>query len=122
MACSPSGDLIYIQPPRFHYGWALTPEEFYETAVRCGFAVRNITLLPLDVTPSILSSYLDTYIGKKELARVIRETLGIHTCSPDFNIVYAKKGHISISLTNNYKRGNRRPPDVQVPIQKFFDA
>jgi len=66
-------------------------------------------------------NYLDTYRGKKELARILRETLGIHTCSPDFNIVYAKKGHISISLTNNYKRGNRRPPDEDVQaIQGFF--
>ncbi|KIM35017.1 hypothetical protein M413DRAFT_32834, partial [Hebeloma cylindrosporum] len=99
----------HIQPPRFHFGWAFTPDEFYVVAARCGFAVRNITPLPPDVTPSIL--YLDTYRAKKELANILRDKLGIHTCSPDFNILYPKKGHISISLTNNYKRGNRRPPD-----------
>jgi len=57
---------------------------------------------------------------QQALAKIIREKLGIFTCTPELIIVYSKKP-LCISFTSNYKRGNIPPPKADVEaIQKFL--
>jgi len=60
--------------------------------------------------------------AQQALAKIIREKLGIFTCTPELIIIYSKKKKpLCISFTNNYKRGNIPPPKADIEaIQKFL--
>ncbi|KAF9484771.1 hypothetical protein BDN70DRAFT_872017 [Pholiota conissans] len=105
---------LRLQPPRFHYGWAYREKELFEMAKRCGFLV-----VPPDMPMEL--RYMDDLATQDELGRLLREQLGIHSCTPKLYVAFSRDSSLCISLTTNYKTGNRPPPqdDVQA-IQDFL--
>ncbi|KAF8965893.1 hypothetical protein BDZ97DRAFT_1917904 [Flammula alnicola] len=108
---------LFVQPPRFHYGWPYTNAELFEMGSRCGFL--DLTPVPPGKVPGV--KYMSNLGTQDKLVKMVREQLGIRSCTPELCGALSKKSFICISLTTNYKRGNRTPPtdDVRV-IQEFL--
>ena len=105
---------LRLQPPRFHYGWAYMQEELYEMATQGGFLV-------IARGKPVELGYMDDIATQDKLGELVREKLGINSCTPKLYGALSRNSSLCISLTTNYKTGNRPPPqdDVQA-IQNFL--
>ncbi|KAF8965944.1 hypothetical protein BDZ97DRAFT_1917945 [Flammula alnicola] len=108
---------LFVQPPRFHYGWAYTEEELFEMGSRCGF-LYMVTVPPGEV-PGV--KHMRNLGTQDKLVKMVRDELGIRSCTPELCCAWSRKSPTCISLTTNYKRGNRTPPAEDVrAIQDFL--
>jgi len=80
---------LHVQPPRFHYGWAFSLQELFDTATRSGFAGLRMKDLSPGAEPG-----LDDFAAvstQQKLVKSFREKLGISTVTPEIVCVYSKK-------------------------------
>lgn len=114
---------LHLQPPKFHYGWAISGPQFEAVARKHGFLfVENEDLSDLseDEDPYEYKPFISYGKSTDRLVPMLKN-LGVKwsLSTVTLSTVYHRY-QVAISLTTNYARDNLTPPAEELAIVQEF--